>query len=326
MSSHDPDISSYDRFLVAMSGGKDSLACLLHLLERDIAPERIELHHHDVDGGRPFMDWPCTPAYCQALAAHFGLPLYRSWREGGFLTEMERFNASTAAVVFELPDGGLGRSGGNGPCNTRGRFPQVAASLSVRWCSAVTKTDVMDATIRGQERFYEGQTLVVTGERAEESPGRATYRRFEPHRTATKGGRRPARYVDHWRPVHQWSEAEVWNVIARFAIRPHPAYRLGWSRLSCLSCIFGSPAQWATIQHLYPAHFERIAQREHASGLTIQRFASVRELAAAAQPYPAALAQPELARLAAQENWDEPILQRPWKLPAGAFGEHAGPT
>ncbi|EGQ60476.1 hypothetical protein GGI1_00690 [Acidithiobacillus sp. GGI-221] len=28
-----PDIQSYDHILVAFSGGKDSLACLLHLLE-----------------------------------------------------------------------------------------------------------------------------------------------------------------------------------------------------------------------------------------------------------------------------------------------------
>ena len=59
------DPRTYDRVLVAFSGGKDSLACVLHLLDRGGAPEKIELHHHDVDGGgRTFMDWSITPGYC----------------------------------------------------------------------------------------------------------------------------------------------------------------------------------------------------------------------------------------------------------------------
>ena len=36
---------SNDRVLVAFSGGKDSLAALLHLLDLGVAPDRIELHH-----------------------------------------------------------------------------------------------------------------------------------------------------------------------------------------------------------------------------------------------------------------------------------------
>jgi hypothetical protein len=59
-----PDLSTYDRFVIAFSGGKDSIACFLHLLESGVQREKIELWHHDVDGreGNHFMDWPCTPA------------------------------------------------------------------------------------------------------------------------------------------------------------------------------------------------------------------------------------------------------------------------
>jgi hypothetical protein len=50
-----PDLASYDHILVFTSGGKDSLACLLHLLEVGVELARTELHHHDVDGrGAPF--------------------------------------------------------------------------------------------------------------------------------------------------------------------------------------------------------------------------------------------------------------------------------
>ncbi|PZQ55945.1 MAG: phosphoadenosine phosphosulfate reductase [Phenylobacterium zucineum] len=321
-----PVLGDYDRILVAFSGGKDSLACLLLLLEAGVPPSRIELHHHDVDGDQPFIDWPCTLPYCRALGGHFGVPLYRSWRVGGFLGEMDRQGVPTGAVLFELPDGGLGRAGGAGRPGWRGRFPQVSADLRVRWCSSVLKIEVLAAAIRGQARFLQGRTLVVTGERAEESPGRARYAAFEPHRTATAGGRAPARRVDHWRPIHGWSRTEVWRIIERFAVTPHPAYQLGWGRLSCRACIFGSPNQWATIRAVFPDQFRRIAAREQASGFTIQRSASVVALADRGHPYPAALARPELVAQAEAADWRRPVISRRWGLPPGAFGEAAGPV
>ncbi len=312
----------YDRVVVAFSAGKDSLAALLYLLDLGVAPYRIELHHHHVDGqDGVFMDWPITPAYVAALADHFGLPLYGSWREGGFLREMNRDGVPTAPVLFETPEGRSGRAGGNGPPGVRMRFPQVSADLSVRWCSSGLKIEVLAAAIRNQPRFDQGRTLVITGERAQESPARAKYRPFEPHRTNC--GRR---HVDHWRPILAWTEAQVWDCIAAACLRPHPAYSLGWSRLSCRCCIFGSPAQWATIRAIYPEAFEAIAWREARTGMTIHRHASVIELADRGVPYPAALQQPALAVLAGGSEWTLPMFQRSWQLPAGAFGDAAGPT
>lgn len=45
-----PTLAEYDRIAVAFSGGKDSVASVLHLLDLGINPSRIELHHHRVDG------------------------------------------------------------------------------------------------------------------------------------------------------------------------------------------------------------------------------------------------------------------------------------
>ena len=255
-----PLLNSYDKIIVYFSGGKDSLACLLHLIEQGVDMSRVELWHHDIDGqetGR-FMDWPVTRSYCEAVAKAFDIPIYFSWKVGGFEREMLRENSLTAPTKFETPDGEVVQVGGTrGKKNTRRKFPQVSADLKVRWCSAYLKIDVGATALRNQSRFDHSKTLTISGERAEESPARAKYKTFEPDRTDNRDGRK-ARHVDRWRPIHKWSEADVWAIIERFKVQPHPAYELGWGRVSCLHCIFGSKNQWASSRQVDPGGFETI--------------------------------------------------------------------
>ncbi len=324
------DLRSYDRYLVMFSGGKDSAAAYLDLREQGVPNERIELWHHDIDGreGSTLMDWPCTPAYCQAFAAAFGVRFFRSWRAGGFARELLREAADTAPVCFEQPDGTLGRAGGDsGKLGTRRRFPQVSANLQTRWCSSSLKIDVASAALRNQTRFLGWRTLVVTGERAEESPGRATYAMVEPHRTDKRDSAKLRRHVDHYRPVLRWSEAEVWAILERWRINPHPAYRLGWGRCSCAGCIFGSNNQWASLRAVNPAQFAQIAAYEKAFGWTIRHQEDIVAAADAGTPY-ASITSALIAE-ARDPSWSGPIILpagAPWTLPAGAFGDSAGPT
>ena len=324
-----PDLQSYDHFVVAFSGGKDSVASLLTLLKAGVPPDRIDVYHHDVDGAGPaFMDWPSTTAYCRAVTRALGMPLYLSWKEGGFQREMLRNGAATAPIHFEVPGGGVGVVGGHGPPGTRLQFPQVSANLNQRWCSAYMKIDVMAALIRAQDRFLESRTLVVTGERAQESRARAHYATFEPDRTDTRDGTRRRRHVDRWRPVHGLDEHAIWDLMRHHGIVPAPAYRLGWSRLSCIACIFGNADQWASMRFLAPDWFERIAQYEDGFGRTIQRACGIRHLADRGRPYQALVDQPDLVRRALLPAWDEPVIVNPasWVMPAGAFGNSSGPT
>ncbi len=318
-----PDLSSYDVVVVAFSGGKDSLACLLHLFALGVPSSKVELWHHDIDGreGSSLMDWPCTRDYCRAVAAAFGLPIYYSWKVGGFEREMLRSDTATAPIAFETPEG-LRFTGGAGKPNTRGQFPQVSPDLTVRWCSAYLKIDVCAAAIRNQARFVGKRVLVVTGERAEESASRAKYKVFEPHRADLRHGRAP-RHVDQWRPVHAWSERDVWALNERFRVVPHPAYRLGWGRVSCAACIFGNADQWASLREVNPAQFSAVATRETASGKTIKRKLSVVQIADTGRPYPMADAD---RRAALATAFDEPMFTDAWKLPRGAFGDSCGPT
>ena len=316
---------AYTTWIVAFSGGKDSMGLVLLLLRLGIPRERIELWHHDVDGreGSTLMDWPCTRDYCAKVAAALGLTIYFSWKVGGFEGEMLRKDSPTAGYRFETPDEGLQSAGGvSSKTGTREMFPQKHHSLSVRWCSAYTKIMVMDAAAR-QARFSGRRTLVLTGERGEESPKRAEYEVFEPHRADLRNGKTP-RLIDVWRPLRDWPVGEVWALIEQFRINPHPAYRLGWGRVSCAACIFGSADQWASLRAVNPNQFRTIAGYERRFGKTIDREKSVVQMADEGHPFEGM--REEDIRAALSPTFDEPVFLDPWTLPRGAHGDACGPS
>ena len=321
------ELNQYDHILVAFSGGKDSTACFLSLLDAGADPSKIELWHHDIDGRESdrLMDWKITPDYCRAFAEAFNVPLYFSWKVGGFSREMLRENSRTAPIRFETPSGEVMQIGGTGGKeSTRRKFPQVSGDLSVRWCSAYLKVDVCSTAIRNQERFTDSQTLLVSGERAEESSGRAKYLEIEPDRSDNRDGKRIVRTVDRYRPIHKWTEREVWEIIERHSVRVHPAYYIGWGRVSCSACIFGSPDQWASLAEIDPAQVAKIAGLENDFGFTINRKRSVLEMVESGTPYPGT-ASAHIVDAMAGEYGHEIIIDG-WSLPAGAFGESCGPT
>lgn len=321
------ELNSYDNIIVAFSGGKDSTACFLHLLEAGVPVSKIELWHHDIDGhdSERLMDWAITPDYCRAFAAAFNVQLYYSWKVGGFSREMLRENSLTAPIQFECPDGSIGQTGGTrGKLNTRRKFPQVSGDLSVRWCSAYLKVDVCSTAIRNQERFNNKKTLLVSGERAEESSGRAKYSELEPDRSDNRCGKKVDRYVDRYRPIHKWTEQDVWDIIKRNNVRVHPAYYIGWGRVSCSACIFGSKDQWASLNAIDPDQVNRIADFEKEFGFTINRTKSVKELVASGTPYSGTNSIHVKDSLSDEFNHN--IFMTGWFLPSGAFGESCGPT
>lgn len=321
-----PDLLSYDIALIAFSGGKDSLALLLRLIDLGFPRERIELHHHLVDGreGSTLMDWPVTEAYCKAVAAALNVDITFSWRKYGFEGEMTRDGRATAAMMVPNVDGGHTEVGGRGPIGTRMKFPQVSASLSTRWCSSSLKIELMAAYLRNHPKFLGKRTLVMTGERAEESKARANYAVFEPHRSDTRTSQRVPRHIDVWRAVHGWSEEQVWEAIRRWRVAAHPAYFLGgWSRCSCRCCIFGSNNQWASVKAIAPQQFKAIATYEREFKVTIHRTMSVEERADRGIPCDADQRWVEIAN---SREFTIPVFMDPWVLPKGAFGDSCGPT
>src|ERR1700730_14762384 len=98
-------LSAYDVCLISFSGGRDSLALVLDLLERGVPREKIQLWHQDVDGqhgvDEPFMVWPCTRSDVRAVGQALGIRVLFQWRQGGFLGEMLKENGRTRPVSFD---------------------------------------------------------------------------------------------------------------------------------------------------------------------------------------------------------------------------------
>lgn len=321
-------LSEYDTIIVSFSGGKDSIACALHLLELGVPASKIELWHQAVDGqpGKDprLFDWPCTEAYCEAFAKALGMPIYFQWKEGGFQREMLRDATPTAPTSFQLPSGQTATVGGEGPPGTRMKFPQVAADLAVRWCSAYLKIDVASRVFSNDPRFKGNvKVLMCTGERRQESGNRARYAEVDEHKSSTK-----TRRIDQWRPVLSWFEEDVWDIMARFRIRPHPAYYLGWSRVSCFPCIFGDPHQWASVGALDSALLAKLGDFEKRFGVTLRRDGTLAEAAARGVSYVDEDDRPYVKQ-ALSEHYRETIVvpaHEEWELPKGAFGHSGGPT
>lgn len=300
--------ANYDHIVLAFSGGKDSLACLLKLLDEG---QRPTLLHHDIDNdSRNLFDWPVTPAYVKAIADYFDLPLIMSGRQGGIEGELRKQDAVSGAYQY-----GLITSDYKGKANTRRRFPAKTANLQTRWCSAFLKIDLGHKFIRAT--YNDTSLLFVTGERRQESANRAKYAEFEPHRCNSQ-----TRQVDHWRPVIDWDEREVWDIIERHGINPHPAYKLGWGRLSCMCCIFGSNNQWASVRRIAPENFDIIADMEQEFNHTIDAKHPITWLADRGDAYD--MNQADIDQ-ALSTTYSNPHTDT-WQLPAGAFGESNGPS
>ena len=183
-------LEEYDLVVVLFSGGKDSMACYYKLLELGVPKEKIELWHHDIDGGHPVrhMDWRCTQNYVKAFAEAEGVPLRVSYRINGFFGELYRLGASEPVEWIE-PDSGkirqCKRSNNYMKCQEikenategmkeelkkfgyRMKFPAKTGDLSRRWCSAYLKIMVADSVISNLSRL--GELEEIASKRQETS-------------------------------------------------------------------------------------------------------------------------------------------------------------
>lgn len=319
-------LEEYDLIVVLISGGKDSVACYLKLLELGVPKERIEFWHHDIDGGHPSrrMDWKCTQNYVKALADAEGIKLRVSYRVNGFFGELYRIGASEPIEWID-PDTGEVRqcklSSNYLKCKElkeqateemeellkkygyRMKFPAKTGDLSRRWCSAYLKICVADTVVSNLDRLGEleelggkrhkfpakGGThsgrwcsgnlkaavqdsvtanleetkrdkkiLIVSGERRGESAGRSKYNEMEIHRTNAEA--KAHRIVHQWRCCIDYSEKDVWELLKRHHINPHPCYRMSEWKVGVTAPPFHVHCRSTTVPY-FDDEFDAVGER-----------------------------------------------------------------
>ena len=346
-------LEEYDRVILLISGGKDSIASYYKLLELGVPKQKIEFWHHDIDGGHPSrrMDWRCTSGYIHAFSEAEQIPLRVSWRKNGFFGELYRIGASEpeTRAVIQCP---LSKKyiecqklKERAPADMekqleqfgyRMKFPMKTGDLSRRWCSAYLKIMVADTVLRnlhslehfgktGGKPGKDTRLLIVSGECRGESAGRSKYNEMEVHRTNAAAKSR--RIVHQWRPVIDYSEKDVWEVLKRHKVNPHPCYRAGWNRCSCAMCIFSTPTLFAGIRELYPEDYRMLRQDENVLGFTLDNDCDLDTFIGNAGSCVYHGDKEAIHSLVTGEfSVDSVYVQGEWKYPAGAFhGAEGGP-
>ncbi len=323
------NFDEYDRVLLFGSGGKDSDALALYAIhDLGMSPSKLEIWHQAVDGRGethvPFFDWPSTEGYVRKFAEHLGVRLGFQWRAKGIYGELYRENSRSGDVLYAYEDTGeihrLPTVKGN--LSTRRKFPAKSPDLRVRWCSSTLKVDVARRVINNDPALQgtkdsPRKILCLSGERREESPARARMRDLEHHPGNTK-----SRIVHHWRPLLDWKEQRIWEMLERHRILPHPVYYLGFPRVSCRSCIFFTKDHWATLKDVSPEAVKMLQEVENDLRFTIDSKFTLGELVSIGKSKITADNIHYIQQ--AVSSWDHPVITDNWKLPAGAFGKGGG--
>ena len=347
-------LEMYDLVIVLISGGKDSIACYYKLLELGVPKSKIEFWHHDIDGGHPSrtMDWRCTANYIRSFAEAEQIPLRVSWRKNGFFGELYRIGASELIEYVDPETGEIYQcppSKKYMECQKlkvaaisemenklaefgyRMKFPMKSGDLSRRWCSAYLKIMVADTVLRNMNSVAANLTktrmdiklLIVSGERRGESVGRSKYNEIEIHRTNAVS--KHHRTVHQWRPVIDYSEKDIWEVLKRHKVNPHPCYRAGWNRCSCSMCIFSTPQLFAGIRELYPKEYALLCQDEKVLGFTLDNHCDLETYIGSADSCVYHGDKEAIQSLLTGEFPVESVyVKDKWKYPVGAFHGAAG--
>lgn len=208
----------------------------------------------------------------------------------------------------------------------RHKFPAKGGTHQGRWCSGSLKASVQDSVTSNLDKTRENvKVLVVSGERRGESAGRSKYNEMEIHRTNAE--KKAHRIVHQWRPVIDYSERDVWEVLKRHNVNPHPCYRAGWNRCSCAMCIFSTPALFAGIKELYPEDFEQLKQDEIILGFTLDNKCDLESFVNEAKScvYHGDIQAIDSLKTGRFSTNDIYVKGR-WMYPAGAFhGSEGGP-
>jgi 3'-phosphoadenosine 5'-phosphosulfate sulfotransferase (PAPS reductase)/FAD synthetase len=145
------------------------------------------------------------------------------------------------------------------------KYKRLPSGLA-RFCTSELKTNPINRWIK-RYCAEQGFTHVVSclGLRAEESPLRAKKQALIRGKASTK-----AVTITEWLPILDYKLADVWTAIEHVGQKPHQVYSKGFSRLSCVFCVFGKLEEHRMASELRPKLFDKVARLERELGKTIR--------------------------------------------------------
>lgn len=234
-------------FVVSHSGGKDSQAMMIHLIESGVPAEQMVVIHADLGA----VEWGGAKDIARRNAEAAGVPFIVATARRSLLQMVkERFE----------------------------KRPEVPSwpSSSTRQCTS----DLKRGPIAREARRYataNGFTLVLNcmGFRSEESPARAK----RPVLAAVKSNTTKTRDWFDFLPILDWDTQQVFQAIADDGQEPHHAYGAkkvagrwvteGNDRLSCVFCIMASAKDIAHGAQERPELAAEYIALEEATGYTM---------------------------------------------------------
>lgn len=234
-----PDIShliaSGALFVANHSGGKDSQAQLIKLLEIIPACQLLVVH-----ASLGPMEWPGALELAQQQAEAAGLPFIVA-KAGKTLLEMVERRFESRPEVPSWP------------------------SASTRQCTSDLKRGPIQREVRRYAKANGFKVIVnCLGLRAEESPGRAKRKAFSRMSISNS-----VLTWYEWLPVHEMTVEEVFGAIAAAGQQPHYAYAEGNERLSCVFCIMASKGDLRSGRRHHPQLLQQYDAMEKRTGYTM---------------------------------------------------------
>ncbi|ELH0788540.1 phosphoadenosine phosphosulfate reductase family protein [Salmonella enterica] len=235
-------------FVSNHSGGKDSQAMLIKLLDAIPARQLVVVH-----ASLGSVEWPGALELARDQARAAGLPFIVATARKTLLEMVVR--------RFE-------------------NRPEVPSwpSASTRQCTSDLKRGPIQREVRRYAKANGFKVIVnCLGLRAQESPGRAKRRPFRKNETDSNS----VLTWYEWLPVHELKTDEVFSVIREAGQKPHYAYELGNERLSCVFCIMASRNDLKNGATCHPELLEQYAELETRTGYTMHmNRIPIKELAA----------------------------------------------
>jgi 3'-phosphoadenosine 5'-phosphosulfate sulfotransferase (PAPS reductase)/FAD synthetase len=193
-------------FVINHSGGKDSQAMMIKLLEF-VPKEQILVVHASLG----IVEWPGALELARDQAEVAGVPFVVAKAKKSFLDMvLKRYSERPEVPSFPSP-----------------KYRQCTSDLKR---GPITREIRRYAKANGFDRIVN-----CVGLRAEESSNRAKQQIFKPATENSKAGRTWYDYL----PIHSLTTSDVFKTIKNAGHIPHWAYQDN-DRLSCITCIMGS--------------------------------------------------------------------------------------